>query len=90
MTVYGRRCFYCFVFILLAPGTRHETGQQFKLEQGPEKGCAGCLIPEPSHSLWWLTHIFLPGKSVGRDICESVLFIPGFMLYISIVFNSKT
>jgi hypothetical protein len=43
MTVYGRRCSYCFVFLLLAPGTRHETGQQFKSKQGPEKGCAGCL-----------------------------------------------
>lgn len=65
MTVYGRRCFYCFVFIFVASGTRHGTGQQFKLKQGPEKGCAGCLIPELSHSLWWLTHI-LPGKTASE------------------------
>lgn len=68
-------CFYCFVFIFVAPGTRHWTGQQFKLKQGPEQGVQAVLSPN-YHILcggWRISSC--RGKGRRKDICGSVLFI---------------
>lgn len=80
---------FCFHFV----GTWHPPRNRptIQVRTGPWERV--CRLSYP----WTLTFFvvvdayLLAGENgVGRDICESVLFIPGFMLYISIVFNSKT
>lgn len=86
MTVYGRRCFYCFVFIFVASGTRHGTGQQFKLKTGPWERV--CRLSYPRTVTFF---VVVWGQTASEGIfAKAFCLYMGSSLYISIVFNSIT
>lgn len=86
MTVYGRRCFYCFVFIFVASGTRHGTGQQFKLKTGP--WVRVCRLSYPQTVTFF---VVVWGQTASEGIfARAFCLYMGFTLYIPLVFNSIT